>query len=182
MSERKKQGLQTEIERLEKKQAFHQQEAQKSAARLKEILNQNRNNHLMAFGIGVEQKYLSIDDSSKQKIKEEYREIYANDQRMLQRVLDGFDRLDKQIVTGKAGRDQTEKAMGQKEQRVLISLGLSKSKAEEICQRAKDTGTDLIELLDNAGKVFDAKPEEIRKSTRERYLLGTLKKALNIEF
>jgi len=43
-------------------------------------------------------------------------------------------------------------------------------------------GTDLIELSDNAGNVFDAKPEEIRKSTRERYLLGTLKKALNIEF
>lgn len=98
MSGSKKRDLQVEISKLEKKQAFHKQQAQKNAIRLKELLNQNRNNQLMAFGIGVELQYLTTGDDGREKIQEAYRKIYANDQRMLQRALDGFSRLDKQLT------------------------------------------------------------------------------------
>lgn len=98
MKETKKQSLSSEIERLEKRQIFHQQQAQKSAARLKELLNQNRNNHLMAFGVGVELKYLVASEECRQKMKDEYCNLYADDQRMRQRAMDGFARLDKQLA------------------------------------------------------------------------------------
>lgn len=184
MAGSKNQDLQSEIAKLEKKQAFHKQQAQKSASRLKKLLHQNRNNHLMAFGIGVELKYLAADDESRLKLKSEFREIYASDQRMLQRALDGFSRLDKQLAERKTSIVDSE-AMGEQgdeDLALLLGLGIPKDKAEEIVRSAMESGTDLKALLENAGKAFDGKPEATRKSTRERYLLGTLKKTFDIEF
>lgn len=184
MTSRKKKDLQSEIAKLERKQAFHKQQAQKSASRLKELLNQNRNNHLMAFGIGIELKYLAGDNELRLKLKNEYREIYANDQRMLQRVLDGFSRLDKQLSENKltVGEPEIDDAQENEDLMMLIDLGVPTDMAEEIIRSAMENGTDLKVLLENAGKAFDGKPEATRKSTRERYLIGTLKKTFNIEF
>lgn len=184
MASRKKQDLQSEIEKLEKKQTFHKQQAQKSAIRLKELLNQSRNNHLMAFGVGIEFKYLAGGEELRQKLKNEYCEIYANDQRMLQRALDGFSRLDKQLSEKKSNTvaPETEDEQEDEGLMLLIGLGLPPDKAEEITRSAMESGADLKALLENAGKAFDGKPEAARKSTRERYLLGTLKKTFNVEF
>lgn len=184
MVSRKKMNLQSEIEKLEKKQIFYRQQAQKSASRLKELLNQNRNNHLMAFGVGIELKYLAVGEDLRQKLKNEYREIYANDQRMLQRALDGFLRLDKQLSEKKltAAAYETESEQEDDDLTMLLGFGVPKAKAEEIIRSAMENDTDLRALLENAGEAFDNKPEATRKSTRERYLMGTLKKTFNIDF
>lgn len=184
MASGKNQDLQSEIAKLEKKQTFHRQQAQKSAIRLKELLNQSRNNHLMAFGIGIELKYLASGDELRLKLKNEYRTIYANDQRMLQRALDGFSRLDKQLSEKNpdAVDSETKDEQEKENLKLLIGLGVPKYRAEEIIRSAMESGTDLKALLENAGQAFDGKPETTRKSTRERYLLGTLKKTFNIEF
>lgn len=63
--------------------------------------------------------------------------------------------------------------------RILLDLGLARDQAEAIGQNAADSGTDLRKFLEAAGQVFDDKPEEARKSTRERYILRALKNTFN---
>lgn len=183
----KKIDISTEIEKLTKKKLFHQEQAQKNAVRLKKLLDQNRNNHLMAFGVGIELKYLHAKtDADRLIIKEEFQEIFAGDDRMMQRAMDGLARLDKQIAAQKPvasvgdGDQPAEKTEQEDDLQMLLALGLDQDIASQVVQTAKAGEDDLRAFVEKAGQRYDKIPDSERHSTREKYIQGAIKKGFKI--